>query len=117
MGPVEPPGAGNDVPNLLDALPVMQAQQRKRAYIVLLVTLVVAWYGLTGLESWQMGYPLLARRPFTLFDTVLFVMVIAGLIHLHWWYGKCPRCAKRMRGQLYKYCSHCQWGREDDPQK
>jgi hypothetical protein len=89
-------------------------RKRKRTYILLVTLLITAWYGLTGLESWQMGLNPLTRRPFTLFDSVLFGVIIIGFINLHWWYGKCPRCGKRMRGQLNKYCAHCQWGCEDN---
>lgn len=85
-------------------------QKRKRYYIFLLILLILAWYVLTGLESWQMGIHPLARRPFTAFDTVLFMVLVAGFINLHWWYGKCPNCGKRMQGQLDKHCRHCHWG-------
>lgn len=91
-----------------------QQRQRKRTYVFLLVTLLLAWYGLTGLESWHMGYHPLARRAFTIFDTVLFVVIVAGLINLHWWFGKCPQCGKRMQGQFTKHCPHCQWGEDDE---
>lgn len=88
-------------------------QKRKRIYIVLLATLICAWYGLTALESWHMGLHPLVRRSFTTFDTVLFVVIVLGFINLHWWYGKCPRCGKRMQGQLNKKCPHCQWGGDE----
>lgn len=67
----------------------MGRKEEKWYYYGGILSLVISWYALTGLESWRMGYNPLVRRSFTSFDTILFVFVILGCFFLSFRYRRC----------------------------
>lgn len=54
----------------------------KRLWI-LEILLALSWYAVTAIESWFMGVHPLARRAFTTFDYVLFIILFAVVIYLN----------------------------------
>lgn len=86
-------------------------QKRKIIYWAATITLAAFWYAVTGIESVQMGLHPLTRRAFTWLDLFLFSLVIVCYILIHRWHKKCPKCGRKMQGNVFSpQCSECGFG-------
>ena len=90
---------------------VSQYKKRRTLFWVGTVLLVLAWYGATAVESVYLGpYPY-GRRGFSLFDWVLYAVLIGSFVLLYRWHTRCPKCKRRMKGSVYSpRCLKCGFG-------
>lgn len=82
-------------------------RRRARGLWVVALAAALAWYGATAVESRSMGYGPFVRRPYTLFDWVLYAVIVAGVLLAVRRIRRCPRCGHGFGFRSVEECPSC----------